>query len=112
MPRLWFQYRKRYGLHAISGGTTDILPSDFVSIPQAVWIACNYVSSFLILESIQVSIPQAVWIACNNQKVFGRVCRDRFQYRKRYGLHAMKQGIEIILQIYSFNTASGTDCMQ
>ena len=36
-----------------------------------------------------VSIPQAVWIACNEAD--GRVCfgAAEFQYRKRYGLHAI-----------------------
>ena len=37
-----FQYRKRYGLHAIE---LAIIADDgfIVSIPQAVWIACNTV---------------------------------------------------------------------
>ena len=35
-----FQYRKRYGLHAIK--FYDFVENNFdVSIPQAVWIACN-----------------------------------------------------------------------
>ena len=83
-----------------------------VSIPQAVWIACNDVLKFLRWSflgfntasgmdcmqsqswgmeelSFVVSIPQAVWIACNeyqSQNVHGRVD--------------------------GFNTASGMDCMQ
>ena len=64
-------------------------------------------------ERIYVSIPQAVWIACNNSKrrlksvvwgfntasgmdcmqFFERITTEAqmkvFQYRKRYGLHAM-----------------------
>ena len=35
-----FQYRKRYGLHAIGTHYFVLTPED-VSIPQAVWIACN-----------------------------------------------------------------------
>ena len=35
-----FQYRKRYGLHAIRMVIMNN-PSFDVSIPQAVWIACN-----------------------------------------------------------------------
>ena len=35
-----FQYRKRYGLHAITELFTIVI-TFFVSIPQAVWIACN-----------------------------------------------------------------------
>ena len=37
-----------------------------------------------------------------------------FQYRKRYGLHAMRHGA-LMSRLWvgtSFNTASGTDCMQ
>ena len=37
-----FQYRKRYGLHAILSRTT-LAHERLVSIPQAVWIACNTV---------------------------------------------------------------------
>ena len=36
----WFQYRKRYGLHAMKIYLTSTLVRE-VSIPQAVWIACN-----------------------------------------------------------------------
>ena len=35
-----------------------------------------------------------------------------FQYRKRYGLHAIKKGVLIMAMIKRFNTASGMDCMQ
>ena len=58
-----FQYRKRYGLHAISNLCRK-RNSCFVSIPQAVWIACN---------------------STKNNVKFSRL---------------------------SFNTASGMDCMQ
>ena len=84
-----------------------------------------------------VSIPQAVWIACN--EVFEKIVKgaDLFQYRKRYGLHAIvpssefdeEVGIVSIPQAVwiacnsplesapawdcpCFNTASGMDCMQ
>ena len=82
-----FQYRKRYGLHAIANafGRTR---TPIVSIPQAVWIACNIKSlsktqqlfrfntasgmdcmqlvwPFKPTVVYDVSIPQAVWIACN-----------------------------------------------
>ena len=60
-----FQYRKRYGLHAISDWGMKEL-SFIVSIPQAVWIACNCAS-----------------IAKSAKEV------GEFQYRKRYGLHAI-----------------------
>ena len=38
--------------------------------------------------------------------------RDVFQYRKRYGLHAMQSVYINLLIDQSFNTASGMDCMQ
>ena len=108
-----FQYRKRYGLHAIGEFVSSELfdPNSFntasgmdcmqcamlavfgkrarrfntasgmdcmqfqrdeeffcsvsVSIPQAVWIACNDYDPVYDRLSIVVSIPQAVWIACN-----------------------------------------------
>ena len=60
-----------------------------VSIPQAVWIACNTSACVESVLPFHVSIPQAVWIACN------RRCKDfPNQYAGR------------------FNTASGMDCMQ
>ena len=36
-----------------------------------------------------VSIPQAVWIACNGVGSYRYSCKVQFQYRKRYGLHAI-----------------------
>ena len=82
-----FQYRKRYGLHAMA---TIFIASRLVavSIPQAVWIACNLESAVLSFASASVSIPQAVWIACNE---FGEISD---------------------LPAPGFNTASGMDCMQ
>ena len=37
---------------------------------------------------------------------------SRFQYRKRYGLHAIKIAKDLVERYGSFNTASGMDCMQ
>ena len=59
-----FQYRKRYGLHAI--------------LVKKVQEAAHY----------------------------------QFQYRKRYGLHAMGSWPCLCHGEWSFNTASGMDCMQ
>ena len=59
-----------------------------------------------------VSIPQAVWIACNLTSTDGASHPLWFQYRKRYGLHAMEFSWIIFLECTSFNTASGMDCMQ
>ena len=37
----------------------------------------------------EVSIPQAVWIACNRVLLSDKDIIKEFQYRKRYGLHAI-----------------------
>ena len=86
---LKFQYRKRYGLHAIREIFDTVWAEAYVSIPQAVWIACN-MKAYVIMENIgAVSIPQAVWIACN---LITSHRSERPPAR--------------------FNTASGMDCMQ
>ena len=84
-----------------------------------------------------VSIPQAVRIACNVDYGVDVQGRALFQYRKRYGLHAIMEsilsafghgGVSIPQAVRiacndkkmgagagvepGFNTASGTDCMQ
>ena len=41
------------------------------------------------MASFRVSIPQAVWIACNVWKILNTRHLEKFQYRKRYGLHAI-----------------------
>ena len=60
-----FQYRKRYGLHAMKKRESGRFGLRAVSIPQAVRIACNFKMN---------SIPRR---------------KLSFQYRKRYGLHAI-----------------------
>ena len=81
-----FQYRKRYGLHAIVRRRTNDA-RERVSIPQAVWIACNSERIGVVDEQL-VSIPQAVWIACNGEILVADFAMN------------------------GFNTASGMDCMQ
>ena len=85
---LLFQYRKRYGLHAI-----ELLPRR--------------------RSEFHVSIPQAVRIACNRTRSKRTRAFLSFQYRKRYGLHAICHN-ELTSPWHPcrFNTASGTDCMQ
>ena len=131
-----FQYRKRYGLHAITSFAWPVsrrfcfntasgmdcmqfetsirvlkeLKSfntasgmdcmqcagvvraigEHVSIPQAVWIACNKEILDVWFVNETVSIPQAVWIACNDERDFSGGMNHLFQYRKRYGLHAIR----------------------
>ena len=83
-----------------------------VSIPQAVWIACNEDVHDKFDACSDVSIPQAVWIACNSTSRRTQLRSKPFQYRKRYGLHAIKQETTIDTTNIRFNTASGMDCMQ
>ena len=64
---------------------------------------------FLILV---VSIPQAVWIACNSARSPSMAPLVLFQYRKRYGLHAILRRLITVEVNPCFNTASGMDCMQ
>ena len=85
---LMFQYRKRYGLHAMRHGLS-LLVTTLVSIPQAVWIACNLLRVRQKIKCSRVSIPQAVWIACNLHVYDEVIAQFEFQYRKRYGLHAI-----------------------
>ena len=59
-----------------------------------------------------VSIPQAVRIACNPPRRRETAGADLFQYRKRYGLHAIDAFALSNRAVSRFNTASGTDCMQ
>ena len=43
-----------------------------------------------------VSIPQAVRIACNVRKDYNARIDAMFQYRKRYGLHAIASDVAVI----------------
>ena len=86
--------------------------SESVSIPQAVWIACNSTVLTVFLRFSLVSIPQAVWIACNEYHHSFYLRKQVFQYRKRYGLHAILTKYAREISPFGFNTASGMDCMQ
>ena len=114
IPRLTlisFQYRKRYGLHAISPSDLFMRLTAHVSIPQAVWIACN--TLLLPTCSVEESFNTASGMDCMQSfPMLMERWRWKFQYRKRYGLHAMKRMIFNDHPDYSFNTASGMDCMQ
>ena len=83
-----------------------------VSIPQAVWIACNnqIVNIGGILFS--VSIPQAVWIACNGTSDSDDVLEDAVSIPQAVWI-ACNQYDQIGNSLpFGFNTASGMDCMQ
>ena len=85
---VWFQYRKRYGLHAIEKRYDQALGYDPVSIPQAVWIACN-VGRFVSLR----------WAGSFNT-ASGMDCMQLFPHPS------------LMRRLGCFNTASGMDCMQ
>ena len=82
-----FQYRKRYGLHAISE------------------------RGITMIKSIQFQYRKRYGLHAMKRKD-RRPTRLQFQYRKRYGLHAMKMPIRTEPILRGFNTASGMDCMQ
>ena len=83
-----FQYRKRYGLHAM--GTVYLSATFSGRFNTASGMDCMQFYPVLNTAVAEdVSIPQAVWIACNKllKKTLQQV--EPFQYRKRYGLHAI-----------------------
>ena len=86
--RLAFQYRKRYGLHAIAEeALKGTMPWPF-----------QYRKRYG-LHAIS---------ACDDDDYLF----DEFQYRKRYGLHAISRSHTSPSGKRCFNTASGMDCMQ
>ena len=114
---LWFGgFNTASGMDCMqSASRCSRLPVCQVSIPQAVRIACNCGSSDCSVHlgrfntasgtdcmqyprcvcdggSSAVSIPQAVRIACNRTRSKRTRAFLSFQYRKRYGLHAMDNG--------------------
>ena len=108
-----FQYRKRYGLHAMYTMTMQEWFHEMVSIPQAVWIACNegYGNHNFLgtcfntasgMDCMQYhGIGRRMFWASGFNTASGMDCMQSkrtlcirkmiamFQYRKRYGLHAI-----------------------
>ena len=89
IPIEWlFQYRKRYGLHAIFFYLHTVQKE--VRFNTASGMDCMQSRSRpMMVSRSSVSIPQAVWIACNAGLGDGNNFVCRVQYRKRYGLHAI-----------------------
>ena len=135
MASFKFQYRRRYGLHAIR--RRNPRRRDSICFNTASGMDCMQSASRCSrLPVCQVSIPQAVRIACNATSLCTPNNHFEFQYRKRYGLHAINwvkgllgrrddvsipQAVRIACngavsdhgwRSMCFNTASGTDCMQ
>ena len=84
-----FQYRKRYGLHAM-------MKKEIIKV----WSYEFQYRKRYGLHAIRDEV--------RNEKfqLFS------FQYRKRYGLHAIIEYRYIEFDVFRFNTASGMDCMQ
>ena len=86
---LMFQYRKRYGLHAMFLILRE-LGRQFAGFNTASGMDCMQSGTFHADDVFAVvSIPQAVWIACNDSTPDQKGIGGWFQYRKRYGLHAI-----------------------
>ena len=106
-----FQYRKRYGLHAMK--ELQAVQTELRSFNTASGMDCMQLDIFCSLWMREkVSIPQAVWIACNRFDEESLRTYGAFQYRKRYGLHAIRFSEYGLPSRHRFNTASGMDCMQ
>ena len=105
-----FQYRKRYGLHAMMRGkTASILLG--VSIPQAVWIACN--SAMMTAKKRMMSFNTASGMDCmqyDDDVEDDEVC----SFNTASGMDCMQCRPPSLVSspTFSFNTASGMDCMQ
>ena len=107
-----FQYRKRYGLHAIFNKLVLSFFGSKVSIPQAVWIACNEAAVVAIGGDVVFQYRKRYGVHAMGTWLIWIRSSAPFQYRKRYGLHAMGEGVLLKGQGGCFNTASGMDCMQ
>ena len=95
-----FQYRKRYGLHAMKRIAIKVRRG--CRFNTASGMDCMQFDQQEQCRRRCVSIPQAVWIACNRSITARKSSSSRFQYRKRYGLHAMARSLHIYVRIYSF----------
>ena len=83
-----FQYRKRYGLHAMA--KRNLSQAGLGCFNTASGMDCMQSSLWCeAKDRTAVSIPQAVWIACNFTLIGMNHSIFMFQYRKRYGLHAI-----------------------
>ena len=131
-----FQYRKRYGLHAICCWVVSI--RNFKRFNTASGMDCMQSASNSGLITMMFRFNTASGMDCmqfaymlfalSNLMLFqyrkryglhamrrrGRqLCpAEEFQYRKRYGLHAISTCESLGIEIKRFNTASGMDCMQ
>ena len=88
ISKLSFQYRKRYGLHAMWR----------CGLPRG----CS--------SPFQYRKRYGLHAISKGNRYIGN--QWEFQYRKRYGLHAIRHAPPLWHHWCCFNTASGMDCMQ
>ena len=108
-----FQHRKRYGLHAIPVRWSRKLQS--VSFNTASGMDCMQYDEAIVntvCDYDKVSIPQAVWIACNDGSY--RAQPPSCCFNTASGMDCMQLSSILPFQNEDagFNTASGMDCMQ
>ena len=74
-----------------TGDKNDEHDGQFVSIPQAVWIACNK-TIVNVLTGERIGFNTASGMDCMQWRKGSSIMKNNemFQYRKRYGLHAIK----------------------
>ena len=107
-----FQYRKRYGLHAIVYvNTSDARYT--VSIPQAVWIACNSRNRLHAVCVIK-RFNTASGMDCMQFLMCAKTNGEASGFNTASGMDCMQcpQRLACLMKRTCFNTASGMDCMQ
>ena len=83
-----------------------------VSIPQAVWIACNFIRRMECARLTRFQYRKRYGLHAMTTPKWRMTTISKFQYRKRYGLHAIEARLTLESLSIGFNTASGMDCMQ
>ena len=107
-----FQYRKRYGLHAIN---TPRTASHWTwRFQYRKRYGLHAIDCFRHIHRRCFSFQYRKRYGLHAIKLDSDVRRQAvgFQYRKRYGLHAILVCVTAVYENGCFNTASGMDCMQ
>ena len=106
-----FQYRKRYGLHAMRVRIWCSLSNKMFQYRKRYGL---HAMEKMIMKDYKksVSIPQAVWIACNKNYCFYHKLSSCFNTASGMDCMQCRRGHAKSLFWIGFNTASGMDCMQ
>ena len=105
-----FQYRKRYGLHAICRGPFQEGRGGRCFNTASGMDCMQSSKCHLLVELKKFQYRKRYGLHAMERLVFSTRRLSLFQYRKRYGLHAISRPSSRGLR--RFNTASGMDCMQ